>query len=785
VFVVDWLRILFPSLSVHLLIQSFKSSSRFLCLMMKQTLLIIAALCCASVALAAGKPNILFILADDMGYSDMSWQGSPIQTPNLDKLRAGGMFLERNYVQPQCTPSRVAFLTGNYPYRFGLHEHIVLHTSLNGIPGEVKTIAEKMQEGGYRTSVIGKWHVGSHLQSYMPHHQGFDHSFIGIAGTLRYWNYTNRDAHELIRNGEKVYANAPQNNEASGNTYATDMWAQEAIDVINRHDEKDPLFMFLSFNAPHHPLDAKASVLAKYDEADVDPYWSGPDAKKKRNARGRTRYMALVDSMDTAIGNVIAALKTKGVLDNTLIVFCSDNGGIIEADNRPLRSGKGDSFEGAIRVPGIAYWPGKIKSGSTSSELVYMADWYATFAQLAGMQTESYKDGISAWDVLQGKRGERRNVPIVSSSRHALITGDHSLVGGGSDYQQLVENGLQGFSFFDLNVDVSQAKPTSAYPEAEQQAEAALAMHLQEAQRGYFNWDIKYAHTTERWKNRVGDHSYDIVVNDMPELKVSGSRAVIAPLCKDFAYQLQGTLDGNTWYDIAEYVSKQDAASYTFPTFRAKTGTKEYRVQTAQHFGLPAYEHFGAPATGELDAFLPNLDEVGNVSVANDWLELRYGSGDASGSSRTRYFIVPHSRGKIYASMKIRFEGLEPECVGQINWLRQNGWNGKTVTPVSLQIQSDGVTLDHTDTVRRNPSTRLSGYDGQAVNVLFEFDLGTTGKDTLKVYLNPGKELSEPAAVFNGEFTFDRLQFALAGRGGSTLMVDDVRIGTRLQDVQP
>ena len=112
---------------------------------------------------AQQKPNIIFILADDMGYSDMSWQGSPIQTPNLDKLRRGGMFLDRYYVQPQCTPSRVAFLTGNYPYRFGLHEHIVLNRSLNGIPGDVKTIAEKMQEGGYYTSVIGKWHVGSHL----------------------------------------------------------------------------------------------------------------------------------------------------------------------------------------------------------------------------------------------------------------------------------------------------------------------------------------------------------------------------------------------------------------------------------------------------------------------------------------------------------------------------------------------------------------------------------------------------------------------------------------------
>ena len=122
---------------------------------------------------AGTKPNVLFILADDMGYSDMSWQGSPIQTPNLDQLREGGMFLDRYYVQPQCTPSRVAFLTGNYPYRFGLHEHIVLNRSLNGIPGDVKTIAEKMQEGGYFTSVIGKWHVGFGDQ-YAPTEHGFD-----------------------------------------------------------------------------------------------------------------------------------------------------------------------------------------------------------------------------------------------------------------------------------------------------------------------------------------------------------------------------------------------------------------------------------------------------------------------------------------------------------------------------------------------------------------------------------------------------------------------------------
>lgn len=734
---------------------------------------------------AQQKPNVIFILADDMGYSDMSWQGSPIQTPNLDKLREGGMFLDRYYVQPQCTPSRVAFLTGNYPYRFGLHEHIVLHTSLNGIPGEVKTIAEKMQEGGYRTSAIGKWHVGSHLQSYMPHNQGFDHSFIGIAGTIRYWNYTNRAEHELIRNGEKIYAASPKNNEASGNTYLTDLWAEEAIDVINRHDTKDPLFMFLSFNAPHHPLDVKDEVLAKYHEADVDPYWSARDAKKKRNARNRTRYMALVDSMDEAIGNVVEALETKGVLDNTLIVFCSDNGGIVEADNRPLRSGKGDSFEGAIRVPGIAFWPGKIKPGSSSSELVYMADWYATFAELADMEVEADKDGISAWDVLQGKRGERRGIPIVSSSRHAYITGQHTLVGGGADYQLLVDNQVEGFDFFDIQADVSQTQATAAFPEAEQEAKAALAAHLKQTQRGYFNWDIRYAGSTERWKKRKGDHSYDFVVNDLPQVTVRGNRAVVSPVSKELVYQLQGTTDGADWYDIAEHVCKQDADSFTFEDISAKKGTRAFRVQTAQHFGLPAFEHFGTPATGELDAFLANIDEVGDVRVENGVLKLAYTGGNLDGSSRTRYFVVPHSRGSIYASMELKFHGNEAECMGQINWLRQNGWNGKTVTPVSLNIQNDGILLEHSDTVRRNPPARLAAsYDGKVIQVLFAFELGTTGDDTLKVYLNPGKVLAEPDAVFDGEFTFDRLQFGLTARPGSTMEVDNVRIGTRLEDVQ-
>ena len=193
-----------------------------------------------------------------------------------------------------------------------------------------------------------------------------------------------------------------------------------------------------------------------------------------------------------------------------------------------------------------------------------------------------------------------------------------------------MDNQVQGFEFFDLKADASQAKATTAFPEAEQQAKVALAEHLKETQRGYFNWDVKYAHTTARWINRPGDHSYDVVVNDLPDVQVRGKQVVVAPISKEFAYRLQGTVDGTAWYDIAEYASKQDAGSYTFKNFNAKKGTKDIRVQTVQHFGLPAFEHFGKPAVGELDAFLPKMDEVGDVSVENGVLTIRSGETDAA-----------------------------------------------------------------------------------------------------------------------------------------------------------
>ncbi len=755
-------------------------------------------------------PNIIFILADDMGYSDMSWQGSPIQTPNLDWLADEGMFLSRNYVQPQCTPSRTAFLTGNYPYRYGLHEGVLMTNSMHGIPDQEKTIAEKLKEAGYYTAVIGKWHVGCHLESQLPHNQGFDYSFYCIHGAISYWNYTTGENATVVRNGEKYYASSPQDGEASGNTYSTFMWKNEAVELIEDHSPNQPLFLYLPFNAPHVPLQAPKSIQEKYQDVEVDPYWSGPDAILGRNAANRRLYMAMVDVMDQAIGEVVKALEKKGILDNTLIVFCSDNGGIEEADNRPLRNYKGDSFEGGVRVPGIAYWPGKIKPGTTSSELVYMADWYKTFAEIAGLKTEGEnKDSKNALEILLGGKGERDYVPIISAARHAYITRDYSLVGSGENYQRILNQNFSAFRLYDLKNDLAQQDPVDSLPQLEQQMKEKLKSHFQRIQRGYFNWDIMYG--KYRPQPDYSDHDLDYVINDLPEMHVNrkGSEAVISisPVSEELMYTLQSTQDGEVWADEATYVCKTDEDEYTFQDVKQRDKNTDYRVITSYHYGLPIYDSFSIKenykpgplrAIPDVKGFLPHAEVTGEDNVriiernlTEDGLQ---GEGGAlklyfnnynKEPSFTRFFIQPFNQGKVYTSFLIQYEGRQQENNGEVNWLVQNGWNGPTRKQVTLLFQQDGIYVDKADPVLPYTKKWLTEHDQKVVRVLLEFDLGPTGQDELKVYINPvkGEELPIPHAIMQGEFTFDRLQFRLTTRASSTMIVDDLRVGRKIADV--
>ena len=764
---------------------------------MKKICIIVLLLLAGLLSRAQDQPNIVFILADDMGYSDMSWQGSPIETPNLDKLAAGGMFLSRNYVQPQCTPTRVAFLTGNYPYRYGLHEHVLGTQSMHGIPAGEKTIAEKMREGGYRTAVIGKWHAGCYLESFLPENQGFDHAFYCLHGQISYWNYTVGPSSTVVRNGEKVYAPSMEDGEESGNPYATEMWRDEAVNLILGHDQKKPLFLYLPFNAPHAPFHAPQKLLDKYMGTDIDPYWSGPGAVLGRNEGNRRLYMAMVDALDQAIGEVMKALEEAGMLGNTLIVFCSDNGGIEEADNRPLRSYKGDSFEGGVRVPGIAFWPGKIKPGSSSSELVYAADWYATFSEIAGMSSSGEeKDGISALDVLLGGKGQRDHVPIISAARHAYITRDYSLVGSGENYARILNREMSGFRLYDLAADVSQEEPTREHPQVEREMKEALRTHFHRVHKGYFNWDVAYG--KYGWETFGGDHDLDQVRDDMPEIRIvkkgPAKGISVSPVKDELVYLLQGRSEGHDWTDLAEYVCREDADEYRFPDLDLDRKMKDFRVQTRFHYGLPIHESF----SGEVEGFLPISDETEGIEIHENSLSYE-GIPEAGGalhlSSRgaeanpymTRYFVQPICRGKVYASMLVQFDGRQEESVGEVNFLVQNGWNGPTEKQVSLTFQQDGIYLDQADGVPPDTKRWLGEHHREVVRVLFEFDLGPLGQDELKVYLNPpsGGDLPQPNAILRGEFSFDRLQFRLTARPYSDMTVDEVHVGSRLSEVFP
>jgi hypothetical protein len=481
-----------------------------------------------------------------------------------------------------------------------------------------------------------------------------------------------------------------------------------------------------------------------------------------------------------------------------------------EADNRPLRSYKGDSFEGGVRVPGIAVWQGMIKPGTSSSELVYVADWYATFAEIAGMNTEGEgKDGVSVLDVLMGGKGERDHVPIISAARHAYISQDFSLLGSGENYQRILNQDFSGFRLYDLNMDPSQQEPTKQHPDLEEEMKAQLKAHFRKTNRGNFNWDIRYA--KYRQKASTSDHDLDQVIDDSPEIHVTAkgpsAGISISPVSDELIYTLESTFDGINWAELATYICRKDAEVYAFAGVNYDKKVRDYRVSTRYHYGLPLHDPFSLEDPYQsgplaelpaLEGFLPVSDVKGGEQVVILENSLAFGQTPQEGGalqltfkennpepSFTRYFIQPMARGKVYASMLLDFEGRHEESVGEISWLVQNGWNGATEKQVSLQFQQDGIYIDKADPVPPYTRTWLSEHHRQVVQVLFEFDLGPIGQDILKVYINPldHENLPEPNATLKGEFTFDRLQFKLTARAPSTLIADEIKIGRELSDV--
>ena len=362
---------------------------------------------------AAPRPNIIYFLADDLGWSDVGWHGGDIATPNLDRLAAAGAKLEQFYVLPVCSPTRAALLTGRYPIRHGLQLSVVRPWAQYGLPLEERTLPQALREAGYTTAISGKWHLGHFRPEYLPTRRGFDTQYGHYNGALDYFTHDREGGHDWHRNDR----------ESRDAGYTTQLIGTEAVRVVEQADPRKPFFLYVPFNAPHAPLQAPKEYLAKYAHV----------ADEKRRA-----FSAMVNCLDDQVGRVVAVLEQRGLLDNTLVLFSSDNGGPtgLGATNHGLRSGKATLYEGGVRVPAFASWRGRIPAGTVVNAPLHVVDWYPTLLALAGAETKQPLplDGREAWaTITKGAPSPHEEILINAVPRSGAIRmGDWKLVLNGS-----------------------------------------------------------------------------------------------------------------------------------------------------------------------------------------------------------------------------------------------------------------------------------------------------------------------------------------------------------------
>ena len=351
----------------------------------------------ATLTTPAPAPNFVFFLIDDMGWRDLACYGSTFyETPHIDRLCSQGMKFTSAYAAcPVCSPTRASVMTGKYPARLHVTDWIAGHNRplaklripdwTKYLPLEEVTLAEALKPAGYATASIGKWHLGT--EEYWPEKQGFD---VNLAG-----------CHMGQPPAYFAPYKIPTLTEGPVGEYLTDRLADEALTFIDKNKDR-PFFLYLPNYAVHTPLQAKKEVVAKY-QAKVRP----------DNPQNNATYAAMVESVDDGVGKVLAKLDALGLADRTVVVFTSDNGGLMRStSNAPLRDGKGTFYEGGIREPLIVRWPEAVKPGSVCDEVVSSIDFFPTLAEIAGipLQTTGAKDldGVSFVPLLRQTATLRR-----------------------------------------------------------------------------------------------------------------------------------------------------------------------------------------------------------------------------------------------------------------------------------------------------------------------------------------------------------------------------------------
>ena len=376
--------------------------------------LLIIGLACMTLPVI-GANNVLIILADDLGWQDVGFNGSVIRTPNLDQLAADGVRLQRYYAQPTCSPTRASLMTGQSALRNGVLLPLDKN-NVRGLPLDRKILPQFFNEAGYQTALIGKWHLGHAYRDLLPMARGFDHVYGHLLGGIGHWNHIHGGGLDWQRNGIAIREEG----------YSTHLLTAETIKLLRERNTDRPFFYYLSLAAPHLPNEAPVDTVNRYQTiADTN----------------RRAHAAMVDEIDRGVGDIVRVLKEEGVFDNTLIWFMSDNGGLIPgsgmdwldglvaklvdwfgqplpvepveflrsniqdggADNGPYRKGKASVYEGGVLVPSFVHWPGRVAPGDLSSR-ISAQDVLPTLLQASDipLPTAQPLDGISQWPLIAG-----------------------------------------------------------------------------------------------------------------------------------------------------------------------------------------------------------------------------------------------------------------------------------------------------------------------------------------------------------------------------------------------
>jgi arylsulfatase A-like enzyme len=328
---------------------------------------------------------VILILADDLGRHDCGFMGgTAIKTPHLDRLARSGAILDAFYVQPVCSPTRAALLTGRYPMRHGLQVGVVRPWAQYGLPLEERTLAQALKAAGYATAIVGKWHLGHFRPEYLPTRRGFDHQYGHYNGAIDYFTH--------MREGGFDWHKDDKVNRDEG--YSTGLLGETAARFVTANAGKQPFFLYVPFNAVHAPHQAPKEYLQQYAHL----------------VRPRRQYAAMLTAMDDAVGKIVDAVERSGARQNTLFIFSSDNGGPqpgVVTDNGKFRAGKGTLYEGGVRVAAFATWDKRIPASGKVSEPTHIVDWYPTLMKLCGApadQPQSELDGRDIWPTItQGK----------------------------------------------------------------------------------------------------------------------------------------------------------------------------------------------------------------------------------------------------------------------------------------------------------------------------------------------------------------------------------------------